>query len=170
MMSASNGAEQKDLAASRLRPRHRISRSISERSPIHLHRHHHTSHHGSRSRRDKHDRASERDELIQHTRSAGSALALQPRTSLEVPRWEAANTLTPGSLSPDQSRRASALTASGDERMAPMQEVGSGTALYTRKLSGDAELQEERLRAAARARYASVSSSRHSPNTKSLCD
>lgn len=152
-MSASNSSEQKGLAASHLQPRQDISRSISERSPIHLHRHHQAGHNGSHSRRDKQDKASERDDQIQHSRSAGSTVAYQPRTSLEVPRWEATDTLTPGSLSPDQSRRTSALIASGDEQMGLMQEAGLGTSLYSRKLSRDEQLQEERQKATARARY-----------------
>lgn len=153
-MSASIGGEQKASAASHLRPRHQISRSISELSPINLHRHQHTSHHsGSHWRRDKQERATERDDQIQQSKSAGSAAVSQPRASLEVPRWEATDTLTPGTLSPDQSRRTSALIASGDEQMGAMHESGSGTTLYTRKLSRDEELQEEKRKAAIRARF-----------------
>ncbi|OIW35211.1 hypothetical protein CONLIGDRAFT_676142 [Coniochaeta ligniaria NRRL 30616] len=152
-MAGTNGAEHK--ASSSLRPKHQIGRSISELSPIHLHRHHHTSNHGSHSRnRDKQERASERDDQIHHTRSAGPSAILQPRTSLEVPRWEGADTT--GTPSPDESRRTSALIASGDEQMGATHEAGtsvggSGTTLYTRKLSRDEELQEERRKAAARA-------------------
>ncbi len=160
MMLGTNGAEHK--ASSSLRPKHQISRSISELSPLHLHRHHHTSNHGSHSRRDKQERASERDDQIHHTRSAGPSIILQPRTSLEVPRWEGAD--TPGTPSPDESRRTSALIASGDEQMGATHEAGisvggSGTTLYTRKLSRDEELQEERRKAAARARFVIILSS-----------
>jgi len=159
-MSASNGAEQKSAAASHLRPRHQISRSISELSPIHLHRHNHSGHHSSsHSRREKPERAGERDDQIYHSRSAGSAVIFQPRTSLEVPRWEGTDSLTPGTPSPDQSRRTSALIASGDEQMGHAQEAGSGTTLYTRKLSRDEEVQEERRKAAVRTRYVSVNTS-----------
>jgi hypothetical protein len=162
MMPGTNGAEPK--ASSSLRPKHQISRSISELSPMHLHRHHHTSHNGSHSRRDKQERASERDDQIHHTRSAGASAVLQPRTSLEVPRWEGAD--TPSTVTPDESRRTSALIASGDEQMGSTFEAGtsvggSGTTLYTRKLSRDEELQEERRKAAARARFVSLMSSLH---------
>ncbi|KAH8910831.1 hypothetical protein BR93DRAFT_923543 [Coniochaeta sp. PMI_546] len=151
MIPGTNGAEHK--ASSTRRPKHQITRSISELSPIHLHRHHHTNNHGSHSRRDKHERASDRDEQIHHTRSAGPTSILQPRTSLEVPRWETAD--TSGTVTPDDSRRTSALIASGDEQMGATQENGTsvgglGTTLYTRKLSRDEELQEERRKAAAR--------------------
>lgn len=162
MMPSSDGAEHK--ASSSIRPRHQISRSISELSPMHMHRHHHSSsHHGSHSRHpDKRERASDRDDQIQHTRSAGPAAILQPRSSLEVPsRWEAAD--TPRTLSPDQSRRTSILVTSGDEQMGPGQGAGvstggSGATLYTRKLSRDEELQLERQKAELRARLVSSSS------------
>lgn len=137
--------------------RHHISRSISELSPIRIHRHgghHHHSH--SRSRRDGHERASDRagDEPIHHARTAGGQPAAsaiyQPRGSLEVPRSEgAAADTSPGTLTPaDQSRRTSALIASGDEG-----QMMGATDVYTRKLSRDEELAEERRRAAVRARY-----------------
>jgi hypothetical protein len=143
---SNNGPEHKH--SSPHRPRHQISRSISELSPMRLHRHHN---HGSHSRR---DRASERDDQIHYTRSAGGAAAYQPRTSLDVPKLEAD---TPRTLSPDQSRRTSIFVPVGDEQMgAPYGAgitAGSGTTLYTRKLSRDEELQQERLKAAARARF-----------------
>ncbi|KAB5536427.1 hypothetical protein GE09DRAFT_1139846 [Coniochaeta sp. 2T2.1] len=138
--------------------RHQISRSISELSPIHIHRHggHHHHHHShSRSRRDgRHERASDRagDESIHHAKTAGGQSAVsatyQPRTSLEVPRSEgAAADTSPGTLtSADQSRRTSALIASGDEG-----QMMGATDVYTRKLSRDEELAEERRRAGVRA-------------------
>jgi hypothetical protein len=49
------------------------------------------------------------------------------------------------------------LIAVGDEQMGAGQETGPTTTLYTRKLSRDEELQEERRKAAVRARYVSPS-------------
>lgn len=145
---SSNGTEAK--LPSPHRPRHQISRSISELSPIRLHRHNH--HHSPHVRRDadRHrEKDRDRDEQLHTTRSAASAL--QPRVSLEVPGSEAAD--TPNNLSPDQSRRTSILIAGAEDAMAvPPLEFGSGALLHSRKLSRDEELQQEKQKAAVRAR------------------
>jgi hypothetical protein len=139
------------------RPRHQISRSISELSPIRVHRHHH--------RKDR-----ERDDSIHHTQSANAALALQtallpPRRSLEVPRTTRGSRSeadTPN-MTPDQSRRGSIMVPvhnPEDGTMSPTVGAllgaglfGAGTALPSRKRSAvrEDELRLEKIRSAARA-------------------
>ncbi|KAK4129493.1 hypothetical protein N657DRAFT_640130 [Parathielavia appendiculata] len=124
-MSQNGGDETK--TSSPVRPRHQITRSISEiSSPIRLHRHH--SH--------RTNRETERETRTSNPQSA--ILVVQGRRSFE---WARSERATPN-LTPSASRRTSILYASGDEIM-PL----PGTA----KNNGMAEgLVKEQQRAAAR--------------------
>jgi hypothetical protein len=132
------------------RPRHQLSRSITElSSPIHLHRNGSMRRDHSR-RRDK-DR--DRDDLIsviQRARTPGQIP--QPRVSFEGSRSEG---MTPN-MSPDASRRTSVLLVPGDDGLpvpaaAPAQ---LASALAPAVVASRPSMENERQRAAAREKCA----------------
>lgn len=127
-----NGAET-PKQASPYRPRHQISRSITElSSPIRLGRHHHAHHRRDRSR----------DERVPVPQSAAPVLQAPPRSSLDYTRSEY---VTPN-LSRNPSRRASVLIPSADDDAAT-----STTNLPAfKKVSSDELLHLEREKAVAR--------------------
>lgn len=132
---ATNGADSQKQGPPD-RPRHQITRSISEiSSPIRLHRH---TQHRPRSR--------DRDDKTAVPQSATPAL--QGRASLDAARSEG---VTPN-LSPNPSRRASVLIASEDNATPP-----TSLAQPVKRLTKEEELQLERERAAARATYVTPS-------------
>ena len=132
---SSNGAET-PKQASPYRPRHQITRSITElSSPIRLGRHHHTHHRRDRSR----------DERVPVLQSAAPVLQAPPRSSLDFTKSEG---VTPN-LSRNPSRRASLLIPSADD------DVGTSTTNLqpVKKISSDELLRLEREKAAARTSY-----------------
>ena len=116
------------------RPRHQISRSISElSSPIRLHRHEHPN----QARRDR-----ERDDRTPVPQSAVPLLQ-----AMEPPLVSKSEGVTPN-LSPNQSRRASILAASDSD-------VGLGAAVaanqaVARKMTREEQLRLEQQKADAR--------------------
>lgn len=112
------------------RPRHQISRSISElSSPIRLHRHDHSSH--ARKEREREDRTA---------LSPPITPALLAMDSISGSKSEG---VTPN-MSPNPSRRASVLGG------APGDDLGG---VVSRKISRDEQVRQERQKAAARVTY-----------------
>ncbi len=130
--------------ASPQRPRHQITRSITEvSSPIRLHRHHHGQHPRARDRY--------RDERPAVAQSA--AASLHGRTSLDGTRSE---TYTPN-LSPDQSRRTSVHMQNDDIGAQPAAAAAAAAAAApsqpASELTKEEQLGVELNKAAARTAY-----------------
>ncbi|KAH8196883.1 hypothetical protein TruAng_008965 [Truncatella angustata] len=118
-------------SAHSLRPRHRLSRSVTETNTSKLHRHHG---HYLLQRRHQ-DRNSDRN-----PQSAAPSLEMPPRGSLDLPRSEG---MTPYMLSSaEQSRRASMLPSGAEE-------IGA-TILQTTTTSREKRIQVQREQAAQR--------------------
>ncbi|KAJ9157866.1 hypothetical protein NKR23_g482 [Pleurostoma richardsiae] len=110
-----NGVESPKQPTSPYRPRHQITRSISEiSSPVRLGRHHNYGNQSSQQRKDR-----DNDDKAAFPQSAASVLlapvSATARTSLDVPRSEA---ITPN-FTPSQSRRESILISSLDDPTLP---------------------------------------------------